>query len=93
MCAYGARNDTKLPKSGNLKALNDLRALGIARFERRSGELVVEVPELFGDDRAVVGKVLRDLMESMPGAVESFSALESDPTASAESLGAIIASG
>ena len=68
----GIGDNPKLTKSGNSKALNDLRALGIARFERRSGELVIEVPSLSDSDGAVVESVLRDLMETMPGALEAF---------------------
>ena len=89
----GIGDNPKLTKSGNSKALNDLRALGIARFERRSGELVIEVPSLFDSDGAVVESVLRDLMETMPGALEAFYAIEVDPAASVDAIGGTIASG
>ena len=89
----GLGDNPNLTKKGNLKALNDLRALGIARFERKSGELVIETPELFDTEGNVVDWVLRELIERMPGALEAFSALEDDPRTSANDIGQIIASG
>jgi len=89
----GLGDNPNLTKKGNLKALNDLRALGIARFERKSGELVIETPDLFTKDGEVVECVLRELMERMPGAAESLSALEDDPKTSRDAIGEIIASG
>lgn len=89
----GLCDNPKLTKKANLKALNDLRALGIARFERRSGELVTETPSLFDEHGEVVESVLRELIERMPGAAEAFSTLEDDPKTSRDAIGEIIASG
>jgi len=89
----GFIENPKLTKKGNLKALNDLRALGIARFERRSGELVIETPALFDEDGDIDESVLRKLMERMPGSQEAFDALASDPATSRDAIGEIIASG
>ncbi|MEZ6055475.1 MAG: restriction endonuclease [Planctomycetaceae bacterium] len=95
LAKYLARlgENPKLTKSGNLKALNDLRALGIARFDRRSGQLVVEAPALFHDDGRIDECFLRDLIDKMPGASDAFSELEGDPTSSSDSIGFKIASG
>lgn len=89
----GFADNPNLTRPGNLKALNDLRALGIARFDRKTGELVIEVPELFEEDASIADWVLHDLIAAMPGANESFSALKDDPTTSADELGLIIANG
>ena len=89
----GFGDNSMLTKSGNLKALNDLRALGIARFQRKSGELVIETPGLFDESGVIVASVLRELIQVMPGAQEAFETLESDPASSREVIGEIIASG
>lgn len=89
----GFGENPKLTKSGNLKALNDLRALGIARFERRAGELVIVTPTLFNNDGEIVPSVLKELMQVMPGAQEAFERLILEPAASREVIGEIIASG
>jgi hypothetical protein len=89
----GFNENPMLTKKGNLKALNDLRALGIARLERRSSELVIETPALFDADGDVVESVLRQLMERMLGAREAFDSLASNPATSRDVIGEIIASG
>jgi hypothetical protein len=66
---------------------------GLHGFERKSGELVIEVPEVFTMDGEVADKILRELMERMPGATEALSALENDPKTSRDAIGEIIASG
>lgn len=86
----GKRENPRLSAKASAKAFNDLQVLGIASYDARKGELVLNTPEIFDNDGRLDSEVLLNLLLRVPGASSVITTLMETPTLGRDQVGVML---